>query len=45
MARAAAGLGRRLRGGELMLDYFHQADDPYSHLAVQLLARWPSAME
>jgi 2-hydroxychromene-2-carboxylate isomerase len=38
MVRAAASLGRRLRGGELVLDYFHQADDPYSHLAAQVLA-------
>jgi 2-hydroxychromene-2-carboxylate isomerase len=38
MVRAAASFGRRLRGGELVLDYFHQADDPYSHLAAQLLA-------
>lgn len=37
VARATAGLRRRLTGAEATVDYFHQADDPYSHLAVQLL--------
>jgi 2-hydroxychromene-2-carboxylate isomerase len=36
LVRAAAGVGRRLRGEALAVDYFHQADDPYSHLAAQL---------
>lgn len=30
---------RRLRGDEPRVHYFHQADDPYSHLAVQALPR------
>jgi 2-hydroxychromene-2-carboxylate isomerase len=36
LTRAAAGVGRRLSGAEPVVDYFHQADDPYSHLAAQL---------
>jgi 2-hydroxychromene-2-carboxylate isomerase len=38
LVRAAAGVGRKLRGEEPVVDYFHQADDPYSHLAAQLAA-------
>jgi len=30
-------LQRRLRGGQPVIHYFHQVDDPYSHLAVQML--------
>ena len=30
-------LKRRLRGGQPVIHYFHQVDDPYSHLAVQML--------
>jgi len=37
LARALAGLRRRALGGEPVIDYFHQADDPYSHLIAQLL--------
>jgi 2-hydroxychromene-2-carboxylate isomerase len=33
-----AGLGRRTRGAAPVIDYFHQVDDPYSHIAAQLLA-------
>ncbi|HEX3407708.1 MAG TPA: DsbA family protein [Caulobacteraceae bacterium] len=36
LVRAAAGVGRRLRAAGPVVDYFHQADDPYSHLAAQL---------
>ena len=36
--RFVAGLGRRLRGAAPVIDYFHQVDDPYSHIAVQMLA-------
>jgi len=36
LVRAAAGVGRRLRGEATVVDYFHQADDPYSHLAAQV---------
>ena len=36
LVRAAAGVGRKLRGEPPVVDYFHQADDPYSHLAAQL---------
>ena len=37
--RAAASLKRRLGGGTAQVHYFHQADDPYSHLAAQTLPR------
>lgn len=33
--RARASLPRRLRGGPVTVCYFHQADDPYAHLAAQ----------
>ena len=38
-SRAARDLGRarHRRRGTPVIDYFHQVDDPYSHLAVQLL--------
>lgn len=36
--RALHALRRRLGGGKPAVHYFHQADDPYSHLAVQMLA-------
>ncbi len=36
--RALFALRRRLTGGTPTVHYFHQADDPYSHVAVQLLA-------
>jgi len=39
MRRAAASLKRRLGGGAAQVHYFHQADDPYSHLAAQTLPR------
>lgn len=39
MARDAAALSARLRGERPTVRYFHQADDPYSHLAAQLLPR------
>ncbi len=37
--RRRARLLRRLRGALPAVHYFHQADDPYSHLAVQKLAQ------
>jgi 2-hydroxychromene-2-carboxylate isomerase len=37
--RASASLKRRLGGGAAQVHYFHQADDPYSHLAAQALER------
>ena len=37
LARDARALARRLSGQRARVDYFHQADDPYSHLAVQML--------
>ena len=37
LARDVWALSRRLSGGRARIDYFHQADDPYSHLAVQML--------
>lgn len=36
--RRAAELRRRLRGAPHRVEYFHQVDDPYSHLAAQALA-------
>ena len=35
--RAAFALGRRVRGGTAVVSYFHQVDDPYSHLMLQVL--------
>lgn len=35
--RLLAALARRWRGGKATVHYFHQADDPYSHLLVQVL--------
>lgn len=39
MARDVAAVSARLRGERPTVRYFHQADDPYSHLAVQVLPR------
>lgn len=39
MARDGAALAARLRGERPTIRYFHQADDPYSHLAAQMLPR------
>ena len=36
--RSLFALRRRLTGGKPTIHYFHQADDPYSHVAAQLLA-------
>lgn len=38
-ARDGAALTARLRGERPTIRYFHQADDPYSHLAAQMLPR------
>ena len=35
--RRRARLRRKLSGGQATVHYFHQVDDPYSHLAVQKL--------
>jgi 2-hydroxychromene-2-carboxylate isomerase len=35
--RGFHGLRRRLSGGRPTIHYFHQADDPYSHIAAQTL--------
>jgi 2-hydroxychromene-2-carboxylate isomerase len=47
--RNVHALRRRLRGARPTLRYFHQVDDPYSHLAAQmlapLLARYDIALE
>ncbi len=40
--RAAHALRRRMSGARPMIHYFHQADDPYSHLAAQALSRLSS---
>jgi len=37
LRRGLSGLGRRLHGAPARVRYFHQADDPYSHLMLQLL--------
>ncbi|MEO8115110.1 MAG: DsbA family protein [Phenylobacterium sp.] len=37
LGRAVHALRRRARGGRPVVGYFHQVDDPYSHLAVQVL--------
>ncbi len=37
--RTRASLVRRIKGAAAQVHYFHQADDPYSHLCVQLLER------
>jgi len=37
LARGRAGLARRLKRQAPAVHYFHQVDDPYSHLAVQKL--------
>lgn len=39
MARDLAAASAQLRGERPTVRYFHQADDPYSHLAVQMLPR------
>jgi 2-hydroxychromene-2-carboxylate isomerase len=39
LARDSAALSAGLRGERPTIRYFHQADDPYSHLAVQMLPR------
>lgn len=35
--RGLAGLKRKLRGAPAQVHYFHQTDDPYSHLMLQVL--------
>jgi 2-hydroxychromene-2-carboxylate isomerase len=37
LRRTKAALLRRLRGGQAVVHYFHQVDDPYSDLAVRAL--------
>ena len=37
LIRTVTGLGRRLSGQAPTVEYFHQVDDPYSHLITQLL--------
>ena len=37
--RSLASAGRRLRGGPAVVHYFHQVDDPYSQLMVQVLPK------
>jgi len=39
LARDVAAMSARLRGERPTVRYFHQADDPYSHLAAQMLPR------
>ena len=37
LVRTVKGLRRRLSGQAPTVEYFHQVDDPYSHLIAQLL--------
>lgn len=37
--RRLAALARRVRGGVAVVHYFHQADDPYSQLVLQILSK------
>ena len=39
LRRARATLWRKITGASAQVHYFHQADDPYSHLCAQVLAR------
>ena len=39
LLRFRAGLGRSLSGRAPVVEYFHQVDDPYSHLVAQILPR------
>ena len=39
LRRAKASMVRKLTGRAAQVHYFHQTDDPYSHLCVQLLQR------
>lgn len=43
--RRRAALARRLRGEPRTVHYFHQVDDPYSHLVVQKLDRLREAYD
>lgn len=43
LRRAKATLARKLTGRPAQVHYFHQADDPYSHLCVQVLQRLADA--
>ena len=39
LRRARAALWRKITGASAQVHYFHQADDPYSHLCAQVLGR------
>ena len=39
LRRARATLWRKMTGASAQVQYFHQADDPYSHLCAQVLGR------
>ena len=39
LRRARATLWRKITGASAQVQYFHQADDPYSHLCAQVLGR------
>ena len=43
--RRLAALSRRARGGGAVVHYFHQADDPYSQLMLQVLPQLTEAYE
>ena len=40
LMRRVHALGREVGGGRAVVSYFHQADDPYSHLVCQVLGRF-----
>ena len=42
--RARAAWWRTLTGAPAQVHYFHQADDPYSHLCAQVLGRLAAAV-
>jgi 2-hydroxychromene-2-carboxylate isomerase len=44
-SRAAAEVRRRVTGSRHRVDYFHRVDDPYGHLAVQLVPRLAAAYD
>ena len=45
LRRAKASMVRKLTGRAAQVHYFHQTDDPYSHLCVQVLKRLATAYD
>ena len=42
--RAAVEIKRRAQGRAHVVEYFHQVDDPYSHLMAQVIGQFASGM-